>query len=212
MIHQILETLAQWIMDVQKSWGYSGIFILMAIESACIPLPSELIMPFAGFLVAQGAFDLWGASVAGAAGCVFGGWIAYGVGFYKGRGFIEKYGKFILLNPQDVIKAEKLFERHGEIVAFVGRLLPVIRTFIALPLGIGKMHFWRFSIFSFLGSLPFCFALTWLGMKMGENWRDLKDYFHKADLLIGALLLIGAYFWIKHHFFFLKSQKTGKKL
>lgn len=207
MIHEILEKIGAWIIMVQQTMGYTGIVILMGIESACIPLPSEIIMPFAGYLVSTGVFGLWEVSIAGAVGCVVGGWVAYWIGKYGGRPFVEKYGKYVLLNPHDLQMAEDLFKKHGEIIAFVSRLLPVIRTFIALPAGMARMNFWKFTVYSFLGSLPFCYFLAWVGMKMGENWRELKVYFHQADILIGILILIGAFFWIKHHILFLKSSK-----
>ncbi|MBK9293053.1 MAG: DedA family protein [Oligoflexia bacterium] len=206
MIHELLEKVGAWIIMVEQSLGYPGIILLMAIESACIPLPSEIIMPFAGYLVYKGVFGLWEVAIAGAVGCVLGGWVAYWVGKYGGRPFVDKYGKYILLNPKDVQMAEDLFNKYGEIIAFVSRLLPVVRTFIALPAGMAKMNFLKFSIYSFLGSLPFCYFLAWVGMKMGENWRDLKVYFHQADIFIGVLILIGAIFWIRHHILFLKRS------
>lgn len=212
MVHHILGILAEWVTMVQTTLGYPGIVFLMGVESACIPLPSELIMPFAGYLVSKGVFSLWGATLAGSIGCVVGGWVAYWVGYYGGRPFVAKYGKYILLNPEDVYKAEKLFEKYGEIIAFISRMLPVIRTFIALPCGIVRMNFWKFTIYSFLGSIPFCFALTWFGMKLGENWATIGVYFHKADLVIGTLILIGAYFWIKHHIGpILKTRKNKNR-
>lgn len=199
MIHQILQLLAGWVISVEQTMGVWGLVFLMGIESACIPLPSEIIMPFAGYLVYKGEFNLWTATFAGSLGCVVGGWVAYAAGYYGGRPFVEKYGKYILFNPHDLVIAEKLFAKHGEIIAFVSRLLPVIRTFIALPCGIVRMSFWKFTIYSFLGSLPFCFFLTWVGMKLGENWNTLHEYFRDADIIIGILILIGAAFWIRHH-------------
>ncbi len=212
MIHHLLEILGQWMIDLQQSWGYAGIVLLMAIESACIPLPSEVIMPFSGYLASQGIFNIWGAALAGSVGCLLGGWIAYAAGYYGGRPFVNKYGRYILLNPSDVDTAEKLFAKHGEIIAFTGRLLPVVRTFIALPAGMARMNFWKFSIYSFLGSFPFCFGLAYLGMKMGSHWNSLRDYFHKADLLIGFVIIVGLVFWVRHHLLFLKSTKPLKKI
>ncbi len=212
MIHQILEILGTWMIDLQRSMGYFGVVLLMAIESACIPLPSEIIMPFAGYLVSEGTFSLWGATLAGSLGCLLGGSVAYFAGYYGGRPFVDRYGKYILLNPHDVDMAENMFKKYGEIIAFVSRLLPVVRTFIALPAGMARMNFWKFSIYSFLGSLPFCFALTYLGMKLGKNWPMLKEYFHKADLFIGVLIIVAVVLWIRHHILFLKSSQGSKKI
>lgn len=184
----------------------------MGVESACIPLPSEIIMPFAGHLVNQGVFSLWGVTLAGATGCVLGGWVAYFVGMYGGRPFAEKYGKYILLNPQDLEIAENLFNRYGEIIAFVSRLVPVIRTFIAFPAGMARMNFWKFTIYSFMGSLPFCWFLAWTGQKLGDNWASLRESFHQIDLVIAGLIVVGAVFWIRHHLLFLKTVKTSQKL
>jgi membrane protein DedA with SNARE-associated domain len=208
MIRHILEILAQWIISVESSMGLWGIILLMGIESACIPLPSEIIMPFAGYLITKNAFSLWEAGLAGAMGCVLGSLIAYYIGVFGGRPFAEKYGKYILLNPHDLEMADGLFAKYGEIITFVSRLLPMIRTFIALPAGIARMNVWRFSIYTFLGSLPWCLGLAWVGQKMGENWPALREQFHQIDLVIAGFLVIGLVFWIRHHILFLKTSKT----
>src|SRR6185437_13206570 len=140
----IENALANFVINTLDTLGYGGIVLLMAIESACIPLPSEVIMPFSGFLVASGRFSLWGAALAGALGCTLGSAIAYGVGAYGGRPLILRYGRFILLSPHDVDVADRWFARFGEATAFFARLLPLIRTFISLPAGIAHMPFWRF--------------------------------------------------------------------
>jgi membrane protein DedA with SNARE-associated domain len=208
MIRQILEILAQWIISVEGSMGIAGIILLMGIESACIPLPSEVIMPFAGYLITKGTFTLWEAGLAGATGCVLGSLVAYYIGVYGGRPFAQKYGKYILLNPFDLEMADRLFEKYGEIITFISRLLPVIRTFIALPAGIARMNVLRFTAYTFLGSLPWCLGLAWIGQKMGENWPALREQFHQIDLVIAGFLLIGLVFWIRHHILFLKTSKT----
>ena len=208
MLSHILEALAQWITSVEQAMGLGGIVLLMGIESACIPLPSEIIMPFAGYLVLRGSFSLWSAGLAGALGCVVGSWVAYFVGMYGGRPFAEKYGKFILLNPHDIEMADRLFARYGEIIVFVSRLLPVIRTFIALPAGIARMNLMKFTIYTFVGSLPWCLGLAWIGMKLGENWPSLREQFHQIDLVIGVFIVIGLIFWIRHHLAFLKKQNS----
>lgn len=209
MIRHILEILGQWIILVEQTMGLGGIVLLMGIESACIPLPSEIIMPFAGYLITKGAFGLWEAGLAGAIGCVLGSLVAYYVGVFGGRPFVEKYGKYILLNPHDLEMADRLFEKYGEIITFISRLLPVVRTFIALPAGIARMNVWRFSLYTFLGSLPWCLGLAWIGQKMGENWPALREQFHQMDLVIAFFLLVGLVFWIRHHVLFLKASKTS---
>ncbi len=208
MIRQILEALGSWIISVEGSMGLAGIVLLMGIESACIPLPSEIIMPFAGYLITKGNFTLWAAGLAGAMGCVLGSLVAYYVGVFGGRPFAEKYGKYILLNPFDLETADKLFAKYGEIITFISRLVPVIRTFIALPAGIARMNVWRFTAYTFLGSLPWCLGLAWIGQKMGENWPSLREQFHQIDLIVAGFLLIGLVFWIRHHVLFLKTSKT----
>ncbi|HPH78783.1 MAG TPA: DedA family protein [bacterium] len=197
MFTTILEHVGGWIASVIEAWGYGGVVLLMAIESMCIPLPSELIMPFAGFLVYQGKMSLWGAGLAGGVGCVAGSLVAYWVGKYGGRPVIEKYGKYIFMSQHDLAVADKWFAKYGENTSFWSRLLPVIRTFISLPLGIAKMRLDKFILFSFVGSVIWSVFLAWLGFKLGENWSSLRDYFHKFDLLIGFGLIggVGWYIW-----------------
>jgi len=199
MIADIISVLANWIINVISATGYAGIVILMAIESANIPLPSEIIMPFAGYLVSIGQFNLWLAGLFGALGCVIGGIFSYWLGMVGGRPLIEKYGKYILISRHDLDTAEKWFKRHGEITTFVGRLLPIVRTFISFPAGIAKMNFKKFIAYSFLGSLPFCLLLAYIGCKLGENRELLSYYFHKFDLVIGILILIGIILYVYRH-------------
>jgi membrane protein DedA with SNARE-associated domain len=211
MISPPLEQIGHWIISVEQSMGVSGIVLLMGPESACIPLPSEVIMPFAGVLVAQGQISLWAAGVAGAFGCVVGSWAAYYVGLYGGRPFAEKYGRYLLMNPGDLETADKLFNRYGEAVTFFSRLLPVIRTFIAFPAGVARMNIWRFTLYTFAGSLPWCLGLAWVGRKMGEHWTELRPVFHRADAVIAcALITLGA-LWVRHHFSFLKAAKARQE-
>ena len=183
--------------------GYGGVVLLMAIESACIPLPSEIIMPFAGYLVYKGQFNLWAVGVAGAVGCVVGSWVAYYVGLYGGRPFIEKYGRYVLLSRHDLDLADRWFARYGELIVFASRLLPVIRTFIAFPAGVARMNMTRFTIYTFLGSLPWCLGLAYVGQVLGEQWdknETLKTWFHRFDFLIGAVILLAAVWWVWRHF------------
>ena len=199
MIEKILGILSAFVISVISSMGYGGVVLLMAIESACIPLPSEIIMPFSGYLVWRGEMTLWGVAVAGAVGCVLGSLVAYYVGAWGGRPLVEKYGKYILLSHRDLDLADRWFARHGDIIIFVGRLLPVIRTFIALPAGISRMNLSRFVIYTFVGSLIWCYGLAWLGMTLGENWQGLRPYFHQFDFVIGGLLLLGLTAYVYRH-------------
>lgn len=192
MIEKIIAALAGFVITVISTTGYLGVIALMAIESACIPLPSEIIMPFAGYLVFAGQFKLLWAATAGAIGCNLGSVIAYEIGFYGGRPLVEKYGSYVLFSRHDLERADGFFQRFGSAAVFVGRLLPVIRTFIALPAGIARMPRVRFHVYTFLGSWPWCFALAWIGMKLGERWHSdprLSHWLHRLDAVIVALLL-----------------------
>jgi membrane protein DedA with SNARE-associated domain len=196
MVTAILEFLARFIISVISSAGYMGIVVLMAIESACIPLPSEVIMPFSGYLVSVGRFKLTWVAVAGALGCNLGSLVAYYVGSLGGRPLVEKYGRYVLLTRHDLAMADRFFARYGDWAVFIARLLPVIRTFIALPAGIARMNVPRFHIYTFLGSLPWCWVLAYAGLKLGERWTTLRGYFHRFDTVIGILIVLGAVWFI----------------
>lgn len=202
MIAKIISILSSFIVATISAMGYSGIVLLMAIESACIPLPSEIIMPFSGYLVSRGEMTLWGVSVAGAFGCVVGSLVAYWAGMYGGRPFIEKYGRYILLSRHDLDIADRWFAKYGEIIVFVSRLLPAIRTFIAFPAGVARMNLTRFCIYTFAGSLPWCLGLAYVGQKLGEQWdKDdtLKTWFHRFDFVIGIVGVLAVGWWIWRH-------------
>lgn len=202
MVARILEVLTAFIVATISTLGYGGIVLLMAIESACIPLPSEIIMPFSGYLVYTGRFNIWLVSIAGAFGCVVGSLVAYGVGMYGGRPLIEKYGKFILLSRHDLDLADSWFDRFGEVIVFVSRLLPAIRTFIAFPAGVARMNLRKFVIYTFAGSLPWCLGLAYVGQKLGERWETdprLKTLFHRFDFMIGIVIVLAAAWWIWRH-------------
>ena len=186
--------------------GYLGIILTMGIESACIPLPSEIIMPFSGYLVFTGRFSLIGVSVAGAFGCVVGSVAAYWVGIWGGRPFIQRYGKYVLISHKDLAKADLWFEKYGEWAIFFSRLLPVIRTFISLPAGIAKMNFFKFIIYTFIGSLPWCFMLAYVGKVLGENWEGIRVYFRRADIFIGIAIALAIFYFLYRH---LKPEKQG---
>jgi membrane protein DedA with SNARE-associated domain len=185
-----------WVID---GTGYAGVAILMAIESACIPLPSEIIMPFAGYLVSTGRFNLYWAATAGAIGCNLGSILAYEIGYYGGRPMVERYGSYILMSQHDVDMADRFFKRFGGAAIFIGRLLPVIRTFIALPAGIARMPRIPFHVYTFVGSWPWCFGLAWLGMKLGDHWMDLKPYFMQFKIPIVIVLVAGTVWFVWTH-------------
>ena len=199
MIHKIVAYLSGWVIWMITLLGHPGIVLAMAIESACIPLPSEIIMPFSGYLVSQGIFSLWAVSVSGAIGCVLGSVVTYYIGFYGGRPFVEKYGKYVLIHKKDLDRADAWSKKYGDTAVFISRLLPVIRTFISLPAGIMKVNFAKFVIYTFVGSLIWCWFLAWIGLKLGEHWNTLSPYFHKFDLVIGLVIAAGAGYFIYHH-------------
>ncbi len=206
MIARLLEALASLIIYVISLMGIPGVVLLMAIESACIPLPSEVIMPFSGYLVYLGKYSLWEVGLAGAVGCVVGSVPAYYLGMYGGRPLIEKYGKYILMSHHDLDLADRWFARHGEATVFFGRLLPVVRTFIAFPAGVARMDMKRFIAYTFAGSFPWCLGLAYVGMAMGEKWPTLRGYFHKFDILIGAVLVVGIVWYVRRH---LKNRRQA---
>ena len=205
-MEHILGLIAQWIINQISAMHYFGVVLLMAIESACIPLPSEIIMPFSGYLVFAGRFNLWWTGIAGAVGCVVGSVVAYAAGVYGGRPFIEKYGRYFLVSRHDLDLADRWFSRYGDWAIFFSRLLPVVRTFISLPAGIARMPFWRFVLYTFVGSVPWCLLLSWIGLKFGENWTSLREYFHQADIVIGVVIVLGAAWWIYRHVRGLKQE------
>lgn len=202
MIARIIEFLSGIIVATISLMGYSGIVLLMAIESACIPLPSEIIMPFSGYLVSTGQMNLWLVGIAGAVGCVLGSLVAYWVGSKGGRPLIEKYGRYVLVSPHDLDLADRWFANYGELIVFVSRLLPAIRTFIAFPAGVARMNLKRFVIYTFAGSLPWCLGLAYIGQLLGEKWNKddtLKTWFHRFDFVIGIVGVLLAGWWIWRH-------------
>ena len=192
MLDKIVSGLSAFIIATIATLGYGGVVLMMAIESACIPLPSEVIMPFSGFLVASGQFNLQMVAIMGALGCLLGSYVAYYVGAHGGRRFIERYGRYLLIAPHELQTADRFFERWGSLAVFLARLLPVVRTFIAFPAGVSRMKLLPFSIYTLLGSYIWCLVLAYAGMKLGEHWKDLAPYFHRFDAVIAILLIAGA--------------------
>ena len=200
MIAAILSYLAAFVISVISTLGYPGIVLLMAIESACTPLPSEIILPFSGYLVWTGRFTLFWVATAGALGCNVGSIVAYCAGAYGGRPLLFRYGKYVLISRREIEMADRWFERYGQWTIFFSRLLPVIRTFISLPAGVARMNFWKFNVYTFAGSWPWCYGLAYAGYKMGVHWPTLQVYFHKFDYVIGALLVAGIVAYVVWHF------------
>jgi membrane protein DedA with SNARE-associated domain len=200
MPHGITGLIAGFIISTISTAGYGGIIGLMAIESACIPLPSEIIMPFSGYLVSTGRFDLLLAATAGALGCNLGSTIAYWVGRHGGRPFIERWGSYILMSRRDLAAADRFFARFGGFAVFLARLLPIVRTFISLPAGIARVPQLRFQIYTFLGSWPWSFALAYIGYKLGERWNSdprLERVMQQFNwvILVALAAAIGWYIW-----------------
>jgi membrane protein DedA with SNARE-associated domain len=201
MLEKIIAPVAAWIIGIISASGYLGIVLLMAIESACIPLPSEIIMPFAGYLVSTGRFDLIWVATAGAIGCNLGSIVAYELGKRIGRPFVERYGRYVLMSVHELDRAERFFARWGDITVLVCRLLPAVRSFIAFPAGVARMPLLRFHLYTFIGSWPWCFALAWVGMKLGKAWDTdprLKHVLHSADAVIGVIVLAGIAWFVWH--------------
>ena len=193
MLDQVISALAAWIVGVISSTGYLGVLILMAIESACMPLPSEIIMPFAGYLVSIGKFTLIGAATMGALGCNVGSTVAYLIASKGGRRAFERWGAYVLVSAAELERAERFFARYGAITVFVGRLLPVVRTFIAFPAGLARMPMMKFQIYTFLGSWPWCFGLAYIGFLLGTRWNSdptFRKLFHEFDAVVVALVAI----------------------
>jgi len=189
----ILETLSNFVISVVEQLGYTGVFVAMGVESACIPLPSEVIMPFAGFVVWKGELTLIGVTLAGTAGCLAGSLVAYFVGGYGGLPLLERYGKYVLIRRSELDRAHTWFARYGEIAVFVGRFLPLVRSFISLPAGVARMDVKKFSLYTVLGSLPWCFGLAVVGVLLGPHWSDLEALFRYLDIVViaGIIGLVG---------------------
>jgi len=199
MIGNILSVLASFVVNTISSMGYGGIVLLMGIESANIPLPSEVIMPFSGYLVSTGRFSLFWVAIMGGLGCLWGSLLSYWIGARGGRPLIGRYGRYILMSKHDLDIANCWFARRGMITVFIGRLLPIIRTFISFPAGIARVNLFWFSFWTFVGSVIWSYFLGFVGFKLGENWDTLGIYFHGFDTIIGILILVGIIWWIYRH-------------
>jgi membrane protein DedA with SNARE-associated domain len=210
LFERIIAPIAAWIVAVISSLGYAGIVLLMAIESACIPLPSEIIMPFSGYLVSTGRFELVLVATAGAIGCNVGSTVAYAIGYWGGRPVVERWGYWVLIGRRELALVDWFFARFGGITVFIGRLLPVVRTFIALPAGIARMSMVKFQIYTFLGSWPWCFALAYVGMRLGDRWNtdpELREVMHRFDGVIVAAIVLAVAWYVWMHW----KHRTGRR-
>jgi membrane protein DedA with SNARE-associated domain len=194
-MEQFYSVITQYI----DTWGYAAIIIGMAMESACLPVPSELIFGFVGYLVFLGRMDFTMAVVAGVVGGLLGSVTAYAVGYYGGRPFVERYGRHLFLSGRHIGSAQKWFDRYGIKATFIARLLPVVRTFISLPAGFAKVPFAKFVFYTVLGSIPWTIGLIYAGMFLGENWPEIETMGHNATLLVGLGLALLAILWLRKH-------------
>ena len=202
MLERIIAPVASFIIATISTLGYGGIVVLMAIESACIPLPSEIIMPFSGYLVSTGRFNLALVATAGAIGCNVGSTVAYAIGYLGGRPLVERWGSLVLMGRRELALVDWFFTRFGSLAVFIGRLLPVVRTFIALPAGIARMPQVKFQVYTFLGSWPWCYALAYVGERLGESWNTdprLKEIMHRFDGVIVGVIVILAVWYVWAH-------------
>jgi membrane protein DedA with SNARE-associated domain len=192
----MLEWIEHFITESLGDYGYQAVFVLMVLESALIPIPSEVTMVFGGFLASRGRLDFFWVGLLGTLANVVGSWIAYWIGLRGGRPLVERWGKYVFLRPHELDRAEAWFERHGEMAVFVGRLLPVVRTFISLPAGVARMNFTRFTLFTFLGCLPWTFALAWAGLALGDNWETVLRYGEPISLAVGVVGVALIAWWL----------------
>jgi membrane protein DedA with SNARE-associated domain len=208
MITAIIDFLAKIVITTIDYTGYFGVWFLMALESCGIPMPSEVIMPFAGFLVFDGKMNFWLIVIAGTLGNLVGSWLAYWIGSVGGRPLIEKYGKYILISKHDLDLADKWFKKYGDWTVFFGRLLPVVRTYISFPAGIAKMDFKKFSVYTTLGALPWTAVFAWLGVKMGANWELIREKLHTFDMTIAVVVVLVIALYIYRHIKITKKEKS----
>ena len=201
---EILKPVIDFVISFISTLGYPGIFLLSVLESALIPIPSEIIMPFSGFLVSNGTFDPVSVVLAGTFGNLVGSILTYFLGIKVGRAFILKYGKYILFKKSHLEFTEELFQKYGDKISFFCRLLPAIRTYISLPCGVGKTNFVKFSIYTFLGSLIWNSMLTYVGIMLGHNWENIDKYAIYLDV-VSVCVIIGFVIW-----FFVKIRKRSK--
>ncbi len=205
----MIEIIGSYIINFISTLGYFGIFILMTLESALIPIPSEITMPFSGSLVVTGQFSFWMVILAGTLGNLVGSLLAYWLGYWGQekvvRKLIVKYGKYLLISEHEYDHSERWFRNHGELIVFLSRVMPVLRTFISLPAGVAKMNLVRFTFYTVIGSLIWAYVLTLIGVTLGNNWNTLEVYFRKFDLAIAIIFIIAVVWYIRHKWRQLKN-------
>jgi len=204
ILASITDPIVNVAVDVVDAIGLWGVFILMVLESACIPVPSEATMLFAGFNVSDGQYSLFAAVAVGSVANLIGSWIAYAVGYYGRIDILEKHGKKLHVKKSHLETADRWFEKYGDWIVLVSRCLPIIRTFISLPAGVARMPFWRFSVFTLIGCIPWVFMLTFIGKEAGDNWEQWKDNLHYVDYAVAAAIVVAAIY------FFVKWRRGGK--
>lgn len=186
--------------------GFPAVLLLMTLESACIPVPSEVIQLFAGYLVSIHRMSLFAAVSAGVLGNLIGSWIAWSAGYWGGRPFIQRYGRYIHVTPARMARADRWFEERGEIAVLIGRCLPIVRTFISLPAGVARMPFWRFTLFTLVGCIPWVLGLTLIGVQVGPAWERWRHRLEYADYLVAAVLLAGGVFYYARRYYVRRSM------
>ena len=206
----MVELIGGWIVHFIATLGYFGVFLLMTLESALIPIPSEVTMPFAGSLVALGKFNFWAVIAVGTMGNLVGSLLAYWLGWWGQeavvRKLIIKYGKYLLISENEYDRSERWFRNHGEFVVFLSRVLPVLRTFISLPAGVAKMKFKKFIAYTVIGCFVWSYVLTQIGVMLGNNWSSLEGYFRKFDLAIVVVFVLLVVWYIWHKLKHLRHQ------
>ena len=190
-IASLTDPIVEVAVDVVGELGLAGIFVLMLLESACIPVPSEATMLFAGFNVDRGEYSLFMATAVGSVANLVGSWLAYWVGYFGRVDVLEKHGRKLHIKKSHLEWADRWFERHGDATVFFTRMLPIIRTFISLPAGVARMPFWRFSILTLAGCIPWVLMLTFIGQQAGSKWEDWKDSLHYFDYVVAATIVVG---------------------
>jgi membrane protein DedA with SNARE-associated domain len=213
----VLALLTDFVTDEIARYGLLAVFVLMVLESACIPIPSEVTMLFGGalttasFLAPEQQLDFWLVVLAGTVGNVVGSWLAYWAGYAGGRPLVDRWGRFLLIRPHEVDRAHEWFERRGQSAVFVGRLLPVIRTFISLPAGVVRMGFWRFTFYTVLGCLPWCLALTWIGALLGERWESAERLMRPFAWAIAVALAAGIAWWVWRRIRTIRAEEAERR-
>jgi len=199
LIHDVLSQVGQVALGLISSLGYTGVFILMMFESMILPVPSELVMPFAGFLVVEGRFTFLGVIIASSLGSIVGSLISYYIGFYGGNRFVLRFGKYLLLDSEDLKKTEEWFALRGEKTVLISRFIPVVRHLISIPAGIGRMDLKKFLIYTLIGATAWNGILAYVGYKLGEHWEDVRVYSEPLSMgMAVVIVIVGGYFVYRH--------------